>query len=350
MFKKLFLGILAVIILGVAFTGWRFFTGNTNFDQKAKYLYIHTGHATFNEVMKSVRDSGFLKNPGSFEFLAKRMDLSFKLSPGKYEIKKGASLFDIVRMLRNGRQVPVNLVITKLRTEEDLASLIGRKFECDSLSVAGFLHNNDSLKAYGFDSNTVMAGIYPNTYTYFWNSTASTIFKKLFAEYHKVWTTQRLQQAQQHGLTPIQAYILASIVEEETTIQEDKGNIASVYLNRFRKGMRLQADPTVKFALKNFALRRIYEKHLAVESPYNTYRNTGLPPGPICTPSIATLDAVLNSPETNYLYFVAKSDFSGRHVFSETYEEHLKNAKEFQKALDEQQKIKDARDSIEANK
>ncbi|MFT3822712.1 MAG: endolytic transglycosylase MltG [Chitinophagaceae bacterium] len=350
MLKKLLLGFLVIIILAAAFIGWRFFTSNTNFEQKAKYLYIRTGHATYAEVLQTIRDSAFLKNPGSFDVLAGRLDLASKLSPGKYEIKKGTSLFDLVRMLRNGRQVPVNLVITKLRTEEDLASLIGRKFECDSLSVADFLHNNDSLKEYGFDSNSVMTGIYPNTYTYFWNSTPGQVFKKLFAEYHKVWTPERKQQAQQHNLTPAQVYILASIVEEETVVQEDKGNIASVYLNRFHKGMRLQADPTVKFALKNFALRRIYEKHLAVESPYNTYRNAGLPPGPICTPSIATLDAVLQSPATNYLYFVAKSDFSGRHVFSETYEEHLKNAKEFQKALDVQQQIKAARDSLEQNK
>ncbi len=350
MLKKLLFGLLAVIVLAAAFIGWRFFTSNTNFEQKAKYLYIRTGHASYAEVLQTIRDSAYLKNPGSFDLLAARMDLAAKLSPGKYEIKKGTSIFDLVRMLRNGRQVPVNLVITKVRTEEDLASLIGRKFECDSASVAAFMHNNDSLKVYGFDSATVMTGIYPNTYTYFWNTTPDAIFKKLFAEYHKVWTDERKQQAQQRNITPAQAYILASIVEEETVVQQDKGDIASVYLNRLHKGMRLQADPTVKFALKNFALRRIYEKHLAVESPYNTYRNTGLPPGPICTPSIATLDAVLQSPATNYLYFVAKSDFSGRHVFSETYEEHLKNAREFQKALDVQQQIRAAREAIDTTK
>lgn len=342
MWKKLILGVLVIIVLAAAFIGWRFFASNTAFDAKQRYLYIRTGHANYPEVLQTIKDSQYLRNPGSFDFLANRMDLPADIKPGRYEIRKGMSLSDIVRMLRNGRQAPVNLVITKLRTTEDLASLIGRRFECDSAAMMDYLHNNDTLSHYGFDSNTIMTTIYPNTYTYFWNNTPSGIFKKLFAEYKKVWTPERLQLAKQMGLSPAAAYTLASIVEEETNAQEEKGNIASVYLNRYNKGMRLQADPTVKFALRDFGLRRIYEKHLTVASPYNTYRVTGLPPGPICTPSLATLDAVLNAASTNYLYFVAKSDFSGRHTFSETYEEHLKNAKAFQKALDSVQATKQA--------
>jgi UPF0755 protein len=195
--------------------------------------------------------------------------------------------------------------------------------------------SRDSLNEYGLDSNTVMTAIFPNTYTYVWNSTPTTIFSKLYAEYKKVWTPERKQLAQQHGLNPTTAYILASIIEEETNVKEDKGNMASVYMNRINKGIRLGADPTVKFALKDFSLKRIYEKHTAVESPYNTYRIFGLPPGPICTPSLETIDEVIKSPSTNYLFFVAKSDFSQKHVFSETYADHLKYAKEYHKALDE---------------
>ena len=191
----------------------------------------------------------------------------------------------------------------------------------------------DSLQQFGVSPEHVMTLVLPDTYTYFWNTNPEKILQKLADETEKFWTDERKHKATLHGLSPIQAHILASVVEEETNASAEKGNIASVYLNRIRIGMPLQADPTVKFALKDFGLKRIYEKHLMVESPYNTYRNTGLPPGPICTPSKATIDAVLNAPRTNYLYFVASSEFNGTHVFSATYEEHLKKAREYQQAL-----------------
>jgi UPF0755 protein len=253
------------------------------------------------------------------------------------------SLMDIARLLRNGAQAPVKLIITKLRTKENLAGFLGRKMEVDSMDVVNYFA--DSLQQYGFDTNTVMAMVYPNTYTYFWNASLHTIFDKFYTEYKKVWTDNRRDEAHKLGLTPTQAYTLASIVEEETNKLSEKDTIASVYLNRLNKGMRLQADPTVKFALKDFTLKRIYEKHTQVESPYNTYRNTGLPPGPICTPSLQTLDAVLQPAQTNYLYFVAASDFSGHHLFTSTYGEHLKVAKEFHTAQDVEQQKKAAKDS-----
>lgn len=341
MWKKLILGIIVILLLGGAFIGWRFFTSNTAFPEKSKYLYIHTGHANYDEVLQTIKDSQYIKNPGSFDFLANRMDLPEKIKAGRYEIKSGMSISGIVRMLRNGQQSPVSLIITKLRTKENFAALIGRKFECDSASAIAYMNNLDTVRAYGFDTSNIMATVYPNTYTYFWNTTPDVIFKKLFEEYKEVWTPERKQLAEQLGLRPVQVYTLASIVEEETRYDKEKDTMASVYLNRYNSGMRLQADPTVKFALRDFTLKRIYEKHLAVESPYNTYRVTGLPPGPICTPSLVTLDAVLRAAKTKYLYFVASPDFSGRHLFSETYQQHLLNAKAFQKAQDEQQAIRD---------
>jgi UPF0755 protein len=235
--------------------------------------------------------------------------------------------------------VPVNLVITKLRTREDLASLIGRKFECDSASFMRYMNNTDTLKFYELDTNTFMTMVFPNTYTYFWNTTPSRIFKKMEIAAEAYWTTARLQEASNHNLNRKTAYILASIVEEETTRKDDKPKIASVYLNRITTGMRLSADPTVKFALRRFDLKRVYEKYLLVESPYNTYMNAGLPPGPICTPSMESLDAVLNAPQTKYFYFVAKPDFSGYSNFAETFPEHIKYAREYQKALDEEMRI-----------
>jgi UPF0755 protein len=337
MLKKFLFVLLGIALIVMLIVG-RFLLSNTTFDEKSKFLYIATGHANKDEVVQTIRNGNFVRNPGSFAFLASQMDVWKTIRPGKYEIKNGMSLFEIARMLRNGRQTPVNLVITKLRTKENLAALIGKRFEADSATFEAFLNNNDSLKPFGLDTNTVMTAVFPNTYTYLWTTQPSGIFKKLFAEYKKIWTDERIRKAESQGLTPTTAYILASIIEEETTYDPDKGLMASVYINRLTRNINLGADPTVKFALRNFALKRIYEKHLAVESPYNTYRNKGLPPGPICTPSLKTLDDVLNAPKTDYLFFVAKKDFSQGHVFTSNYREHLKYAREYRQALDNEEK------------
>jgi len=227
--------------------------------------------------------------------------------------------------------------------KENFASKINGMFEFDSLQMMNFLTNNDSLKQFELDTNTVMAGIMPNTYTYFWNTTPKKVFQKIYAESQKFWNSDRKLRAEQLRLTPMQVTILASIIDEETNQVSEKKNISSVYLNRMNIGMPLQSCPTVKFALKDFGLKRIYEKHIAVESPYNTYKNTGLPPGPICTPQPATIDLVLNAPKTDYLYFVAKSDFSDAHEYTTNYADHLKKAKEYQQALDKQEAIRKAR-------
>lgn len=346
---RIFVIVLIVIALAIVVIVARFFFPNTPFGEKSKFLYVHTGHATKAEVMKTISEEHLLSNPGSFDMMATQMDVWRSLRAGRYEIKKGTSIFDLARMLRNGKQSPVNLVITKIRTKENLASLVGKKFETDSSALMGFLNNPDTLKHYGLDTNTIMTAVFPNTYTYHWNTTPSGIFKKLFAEHNKVWTDERKRKADSMGMTPATAYILASIIEEETTNSQEKGLIASVYINRLAKNMNLGADPTVKFALKDFGLKRIYEKHLAVESPYNTYRKKGLPPGPICTPSLQTLDQVLNAPKTDYLFFVAKKDFTEGHVFTSKYQEHLKYAREYQQALNmqEQQKQKPAKEEID---
>lgn len=339
--KKSILIVLALLVLVALGVAWALLGPGTGFEEKNHYLLIKTG-STYDDVLKTIQQDKVAGSATVFDFLAKRMDYPQKVKAGRYEIKKGMSILNIVRMLRNGKQEPVNLVITKLRTKEDLAGMVGRRFECDSVSFIRFLNNNDTLRKYGLDSNTVMTTVLPNTYTYFWNSTPSRIFTRLHDYSTEFWTSERLAKAKQQGLTAQTAYTLASIVEEESTKKVDKGKIASVYLNRIAKGMRLSADPTVKFALRDFGLKRIYEKHLAVESPYNTYRVAGLPPGPICTPSESTLDAVLDAPHTNYLYFVAKPSFDGYSNFAETYEQHLVFANAYRKALDSLMKSKNA--------
>jgi len=335
--KKLFL-LLFIILLIAGESAYLILGPGTGFSSERYDLYIHTG-MNYQNLDSMLRKDEVITHPAVFNWLAKRASYPSGMKAGKYEIRKGMSLLNILKMLRNGRQVPVNLVITKLRTREDLAALIGRKFECDSAAIMRFLNNTDTLQSLGLDTNTAMTLVFPNTYTYYWNTTPSRIFKKMVAAAQEYWTPGRLQQAESRHLNRVTAYILASIVEEETTRKEDKPLIASVYLNRIATDMRLAADPTVKFALRRFDLKRVYEKYLLVESPYNTYRNTGLPPGPICTPSTETLDAVLNAPETRYFYFVAKPDFSGYSNFAETFTEHMKYARQYQKALDEQMRI-----------
>jgi UPF0755 protein len=339
--KKILLAAAFVLFLVAAFAGWRLLGPATAFSGDKYTLYIHSGMHYEQVVDQLVKDT-VLKSPAAFKWIAERRDYPGNVKAGKYEVRQDMSLVDIIRMLRNGRQSPVHLIITKLRTREALASQIGRKFECDSTAAMRFFESDDSLKAFGLDSNTFMVAVFPNTYSYFWNTDPSAIFRKMYNNYKAWWTPRRLAQARDQGLDPVSAYILASIVEEETNAQGDKGKIASVYLNRMARGMKLAADPTVKFALQDFELKRIYDKQLKVESPYNTYQNAGLPPGPICTPSIQTLEMVLTAPKTDYLFFVAKPDFSGYSNFASSYKEHMENAHAYQKALDEQMAIKAA--------
>lgn len=240
---------------------------------------------------------------------------------------------DLVKMLRSGNQTPVSFTITKIRTKETLASRIGKLFETDSLQMITFLNSPDSLKKYDLDTNTVMIVPMPLTYPIKWNSTPSYIFEQFHIAYKNFWTDERKSQAQNKGLTPAQVSIVASIVDEETNASKEKGTIASVYLNRVAARMPLQADPTLKFAVKDFGLRRIGGDIMKTPSPYNTYINAGLPPGPICTPQLETLDSVLKTPKTEYYYFVASTAFDGTHMFTTNLTDHGRLAREYHKEL-----------------
>lgn len=332
--KKLVSFFLVLIIVTGCAAAWIFFGPGTGFSDKKRALYIRSNAATKEAILDSLKENSLVSNPSAFGWLADRMDLWRRIKPGKYEIERGSSLINLVRKLRNGQQTPVNLVITKLRTKEDLARLVGRRFECDSAQMIQFLNSLDSLKRFGVDTTTALTQVLPDTYTFFWNTTPERIYSKLHEESKLFWTAERTAKAEALGLTFSKAHIIASIVEEETNNADEKDTIASVYLNRLAQGMPLQADPTVKFGLRDFGLKRIYEKHWRVPTAYNTYLNRGLPPGPICTPSKQTLDAVLAAPKTDYVYFVANSRFNGTHVFTTNYTDHLRYAHEYQKALD----------------
>ena len=334
MFRKLIVSLFIFVLAVILFLAWKVTGGNTFFKEEKYTLYIKTG-SSFENVMQTLRADSVIKNPGMFSFIAKKLSLPQKIKAGKYEIKRGTGIWAIVQMLRNGKQTPVNLIITKLRTKEDFARFAGQRLECDSLAIITYLNNNDSLQSKGLDTNNVMTAVIPNTYTFFWNTTVAKLFNKLYSEEKKFWKEERLQKARSLGLTPQQVYILASVIEEETNKYDEMPLMASVYINRINKGMPLGADPTIKFAIRNFAAKRVTLKMISesAESPYNTYKNKGLPPGPICTPSIKTIDATLDAASTNYLYFCAKPDFSGYHAFAATDTEHFRNARAYRKAL-----------------
>jgi UPF0755 protein len=334
-FRKLF-RLLLVILLGLLL--YIFAVPATDFSDKEK-VFTLTQPISKEKVLEELNQNSVLQFPQIFTIIYTIYGDWESLQPGKYTVKKGTTLFQFARMLKNSRKGVTKLVITKLRLKEDFARLISRQFLPDSASVMDFITNNDSLNAFGVDSSSFFTSIIPDTYECYRNSSIPMILSKLREGSERFWLqNNRLQLAQKWGLTTQQVYILASIVEEETNYASDQSLIASVYLNRLQKKMPLQACPTIKYALKDFSLTRIYEKYLTIPSPYNTYQRTGLPPGPICTPQSATIDLVLHAPSTDYLFFVAKSDFSGYHHFSNSYAEHQRYAVAYQRALDTYQK------------
>lgn len=330
--KKILLWAVAILIIAGALIGFKVFGPNTDGFRKGEFLYIPTG-ADYEMVKNILDNEGFVRDIHSFDFLAKQAKYPLMVKAGKYHITKGMSNFDIIRMLRSGRQTPVKLVIKKLRTRQELIRLLSNNLETDSNVLRQMLNDNTYLSQFGLDSNTVMCAVLPDTYEFWWNTSSDRAFRKFAKYYKQYWTSERLQKAQSKGLTPPQVVTVASIVEEETNYNPEKPNIASVYLNRLKKGMKLQADPTVKFAANDFTIRRITSSTTSLPSPYNTYYTIGLPPGPICTPSKKSIEAVLIAPATDYLYFCAKEDFSGSHRFASTYSDHQKNAQLYQRAL-----------------
>lgn len=333
---KNFFAVIAILaLIGAAILGWLFFASATRFSEKKKNIYVYHQASAQSEIEAQLAGNDGIKGLALFNVLASKLHVWDKVKPGRFEINKGASLISILKMFRNNHQAEAKLIINKLRTRYDLAGILGKNFQTDSIHTLIFLSDNDSLHSLGVDTNTLMTLVIPDTYEMKWSSSVKTILSRLKDYKDAFWNKKdRLAKAKAWNLTPEQVYTLASIVEEESNTNDEKGNIASVYYNRYLKGMPLGADPTVKFALNDFGIKRILSGHLQVQSPYNTYKNKGLPPGPICTPSVKTIDAVLDMPRTSFLYFVAESSFNGRHHFSNTFEEHVEYANKYRQALD----------------
>ena len=316
----------------------KIYSPNVKLNNTNTYLYIPTG-SNFDDVISILNREKIVVDISSFEWLSEVKEYKDKVKPGKYRIANNMSNNELVNLLRSGKQEPVKLVLRGYRIKENLASKVGANLESDSASIMELFNSRAFSEKYGFNPENILVMIIPNTYEFNWNTSPEEFFDRMAKEYKSFWTEDRKEKAHNAGLTQADASVLASIVQQETIKTDEMPDVAGVYINRLHKGMRLQADPTVVFAVGDFTLRRVLKKHLAVESPYNTYLHEGLPPGPICIPWPKSIDAVLNYTKHQYLFFCAKEDFSGYHNFARTGAEHERNAARYRQALNKR-KIK----------
>jgi len=291
-------------------------------------------NATYDQVIDSLKKHQIIINYKAFNWVAKRKKYTESVKPGKYILDKGLNTNQIVNMLRSGNQAPVMVTFNNLRFIEELAGTVARYIEPDSLELITKFNDPAVYEKYGFNKNTFHCMFIPNSYEFYWTTTADQFLERMFMEYKRFWNEERLNKAKEMGLTPEEVMTVASIVQEESNKRDEKPIIAGLYLNRIKRGIPLQADPTVKFALGNFRIKRVLKSHLAVDSPYNTYKYPGLPPGPINFPELGSIEAVLHAAKTPYIYMCARQDFSGYHNFSTTLEGHLNNARLYKAALD----------------
>jgi UPF0755 protein len=298
-------------------------TANIYVDEKKDY----------NDLLSQLKSTACIKDVNLFKRLASFLKYPENIKTGRYEITPKTTYLGVVRMLRNGQQTPVKLTFNNIRLKKDFVEVIGNQLMFDSGILLNRLNDSNVAASFGFDTITIMTMFIPNTYQIYWNIPVDKFMERMKKEYDRFWSGKRLAKAETISLSPVEVSILASIVEEETISTQEFPIVAGLYLNRLKKRMLLQADPTVKFAVGDFTLKRILNQHLQVESPYNTYKNQGLPPGPIRLPSITSIDGVLNCKEHSYIYMCAKEDFSGTHNFAVTLSEHNRNAQKYRAAL-----------------
>ena len=312
--------IVSTLAATFAFYFWQVaYSPNLNVDGKEKFVLYVPKNSTYESVLDSLRKHKIINDEVAFGFITKRMGYRDNIRTGRYEIPPNSGNKSIISKLRNGAQDPVKLTFNNIRTKEDLIKKLGKKLDFDTNELLNKL--NDPAEC--------------DTYFIYWDTTVDKFIERMQDEYKKFWNEERLSKASAIGMTPIEVAVMASIVQSETNKPDEMPVVAGVYVNRIAQNMPLQADPTVKFAVGDFSIKRILTKHLSVQSPYNTYINTGLPPGPIALPEREALESVLDYKKHNYTYFCAKEDFSGYHNFAENYTEHLKNADKYQNALNQ---------------
>jgi UPF0755 protein len=331
-------GVIVLLLAGVCY--YYFFS---SFSEKSEVAYVYIDNDdTIDSVYAKISPIAHSHSMSAFRALTRHSKYAQHVRTGRYAIRPGEGAFKVFRHMKNGLQASVNLTIPEVRTMDRLAGALSRKLMLDSATVAQSFASEDFCRKYGYDTCTLAAMFIPNTYDIYWNVSLDKFMERMQKENKTFWNFERTQKAKAMKLTPIEVTTLASIIDEETANNGEKPMIAGMYYNRlmfrdakYPQGMPLQADPTIKFAWKKFELRRIYNNLLYIKSPYNTYKNPGLPPGPIKIASIAGIDAVINHVHHDYLYMCAKEDFSGTHNFARTYEEHMQNAAKYAKALNE---------------
>lgn len=341
--KKLLLSILTgaviVILAGCGFLYNVIFGVSIHPVIPNRSVIIPTG-SSYEQVMDSINANVHIRYRKLFVWLAAKKHYPSLVKPGRYLIDKDFSYNEFLNMLRSGHQTAVRITFQNIRTLNQLAGKIGRLLEADSARIMSFLDNESNYASDGFKKESVIAVFIPNTYEMYRNTDARGLYNRMLREYRAFWNEERIARASKEGLDPIEVAILASIIDDEVTKPDEKPRIAGVYINRLKRGMPLQACPTIKFALNDFTITRVLYKHLQVDSPYNTYKYTGFPPGPIGCPSIEGIEAVLNAEDHDFLYFAAKADFSGYHNFSRTLAEHNHYAAIYQNELDKRKIFK----------
>jgi len=327
------LSIPSLIIFISVFVVYRMLNGlNVRPDEPRTVIYIPDG-SSYTIAMDSLKANLRIKNIRVLEWVAERKHYPSLVKPGRYVFDRSLSYLELMNILRSGRQTPVKITFTNIRTINDLAGKVGERIEADSSEIIAFLSDPSNYVKDGFNRETVISVFIPDTYEFFWNTSAGGFYSRMLKEYRKFWNDERLAKAKEKNLSPVEVSILASIIDDEVAKPDEKPKIAGVYLNRIRRGIPLQACPTIKFALNDYTITRVLKKYLEVDSPYNTYKHNGFPPGPIGCPTVDGIDAVLNAEKHDYLYFVAKPDFSGHNNFSRTLAEHDRYAALYQKEL-----------------
>ncbi len=323
--------VLLLIGGGFAYKYYRYiYKPMVNLSSDTVILYIPTG-SDYAQVKDSLRH--FLISENGFDWLADKKQYREKIKPGRYELRNKMTGNALINMLRSGKQKPVKLTFNNIRKLEDLAPLLAGKLEPDENEFLAFFQNSENAETYGFNQYSFALMFQPDTYEFFWNTSPETFAKRMKKQYDAFWTEERQEKAKSIGLTPQQVGNLASIVEAETKKNDEKPRVAGVYINRMHKDMLFQADPTLVFAVGDFTLRRVLNRHKEIDSPFNTYKYKGIPPGPICLPEKSSIDAVLNYEKHDYLFFCAKPDYSGYHNFSKTNRQHQKYANQYHRFL-----------------
>ena len=296
------------------------------------YIYVNE-NKDYNDLLSQLQSIAHIKDVNTFDYIARTVKYPKKMRTGRYAVTPAMTCKHLLQNLRNGSQIPCRVTFNNIRLKEDFVRRISEQLMFSEGELFQQLNDSAFCDQFGFDTNTILCMFIPNTYEMYWNISIEKFMKKMKLEYDRFWTPERIEKAQEIPLTLIQISVLASIVEEETAASAEYPTVAGLYINRLKRGILLQADPTVKYAMGDFSLKRILFIHLENDSPYNTYKHSGLPPGPIRVPSIRSIDAVLDYAQHNYIYMCAKEDFSGKHNFATTLREHNSNAAKYRAAL-----------------